>query len=92
MRLVLDWHNYGYSIMQVNRVNWFLVKIAKFYEMWLGKKADLHLCVSKAMQLDLEEYGINAHVMYDRATDKFKWVDINWRAEIYKKYVGENFV
>jgi len=40
--------------------------------MWLGKKADLHLCVSKAMQLDLEEYGINAHVMYDRATDKFK--------------------
>lgn len=66
--------------MQVNWVNGLLVKIAKFYEMWLGKKADLHLCVSKAMKIDLEWYGITAHVMYDRATDKFKWVDINRKA------------
>ena len=57
--------------MWVNWVHWFLVYLAKSYEMKLGWKADFHLCVSKAMQADLRTYGIEATVMYDRATDKF---------------------
>lgn len=44
------------------------------------------------MQQDLENYGIKAHVMYDWATDKFKWVDINRKAQLYEKYVGKNFI
>ena len=49
MKLIIDWHNYGYSILKVNRVNKVLVFMAKLYEMWLGRCGDYHLCVSKAM-------------------------------------------
>ena len=28
-KLMIDWHNYGYTIMQVNRKNKFFVWIAK---------------------------------------------------------------
>ena len=31
-RIVLDWHNYAYSIMRVNGVNRYIVKLAKIYE------------------------------------------------------------
>ena len=39
--------------MKVNRVNKVLVFLAKLYEMKLGKFGDHHLCVSKAMQVNL---------------------------------------
>lgn len=46
-KVVVDWHNYGYSIMRVNRVNSILVALAKIYETVFGKIAgDYHLCVS----------------------------------------------
>lgn len=46
-KVIIDWHNYGYSIMRVNGVNKALVFIAKVYEMTFGKIAgDYHLCVS----------------------------------------------
>lgn len=54
MKLIIDWHNYGYSILRVNRVNKWLVFLGKIYEMKLGKYGDYHLCVSKAMQTDLQ--------------------------------------
>ena len=80
--LIIDWHNYGYSIMRVNNVNKVLVFIAKLYEMKLAKWGDHHLCVSKAMQIDLiNKFGLSLkgstaksppHVLYDKATQKFK--------------------
>jgi beta-1,4-mannosyltransferase len=53
MRLVIDWHNYGYSILKVNGRNKILVLLGKLYEMWLGRFGNYHLCVSQAMQKDL---------------------------------------
>ena len=72
-KLIIDWHNYGYSILRVNHVNKVLVFLGKIYEMRLGKYGDYHLCVSKAMQVDLQyKFGIrDAKVMYDKATAKF---------------------
>jgi beta-1,4-mannosyltransferase len=52
-KLIIDWHNYGYSIMRVNRVNKMLVFLAKIYEKHLGRWGDYNLCVSKAMKTDL---------------------------------------
>jgi len=74
MKLIIDWHNYGYSILKVNRVNKVLVFMAKLYEMWLGRCGDYHLCVSKAMQKDLmNKFRLkNVSVVYDKATKKFK--------------------
>lgn len=58
----------------MNRVNKALVFLAKVYEMWFGKWGDHHLCVSKAMQIDLINkfrIGKTPHVVYDKATLKF---------------------
>lgn len=52
-QIIIDWHNYGYSILRVNRVNKVLVFLAKLYEVKLARWAEHHLCVSKAMQVDL---------------------------------------
>ena len=47
-KLIIDWHNYGYSIMRVNGVNPKIVKLAEWYEYLLGKFANSNLCVSQA--------------------------------------------
>lgn len=67
-RLVIDWHNYGYSIMALSHASSSpIVKLAKWYEGVFGSLADDHLCVTKAMQADLlQRWGIKAHVLYDR--------------------------
>jgi len=74
--IIIDWHNYGYSIMRVNRVNKLLVAAAKVYEMVCARCGDHHLCVSRAMQIDLVNKfkikGSGPHVLYDKATSKFK--------------------
>jgi beta-1,4-mannosyltransferase len=74
-RVIIDWHNYGYSIMRVGGVNRSLVFLAKVYEMQMAKWADSHLCVSKAMQTDLvNKFGIRnpPKVLYDKAIAKFR--------------------
>ena len=74
-KIIIDWHNYGYSIMRVNHVNKALVFLGKVYEMRLAKFADYHLCVSRAMQTDLvHKFGIARPplVLYDKATAKFQ--------------------
>ncbi len=73
--IIIDWHNYGYSILRVNHVNKFLVALAKLYELLFSKCADYHLCVSRAMQTDLQyKFGVKPlpHVLYDKATRKFR--------------------
>ena len=54
-----------------------MVGIARIFELTFGKFADYHLTVSEAMKSDLGEIapGIARkpiHVLYDRATDKFR--------------------
>jgi len=58
-KLIIDWHNYGYTIMEANKVNSFLVKLGRLYEGFFGLFAHEHLTVSKAFQKDLsEKFGI----------------------------------
>lgn len=67
-KLILDWHNYGYSILKVNKRNKLIVWLAYLYEKYLGRFATLSLCVSIAMKEDLKRFGIkNAIVLPDRA-------------------------
>jgi len=67
-RLVIDWHNYGFSIMALSHEpSSPIVKLAKWYEGVFGSMAHDHLCVTKAMQTDLlQRWGIRAQVLYDR--------------------------
>lgn len=88
-KLIIDWHNYGYSIMKVNRVNKALVFLGKVYEMRLGKFADHNLCVSDAMRTNLIHFfGLKKsppHVLYDKATKKFGDVSIEEKHKLFKK-------
>ncbi|KAL0617342.1 Chitobiosyldiphosphodolichol beta-mannosyltransferase, partial [Plecturocebus cupreus] len=55
-KLVIDWHNYGYSIMGlVHGPNHPLVLLAKWYERFFGRLSHLNLCVTNAMREDLAE-------------------------------------
>lgn len=90
MKLVIDWHNYGFSILRVNRVNSKIVKLAQWYETFLGKFGDYHLCVSETMKDDLQvNFGVNAHVLYDRATDKFKKLDAEGKHDVFDRVFKE---
>ncbi|CDW82399.1 UNKNOWN [Stylonychia lemnae] len=88
-KVIIDWHNYGYSIMRVNRVNKYIVALAKIYETKLGKlTGDHHLCVSQAMQIDLvNKFNISntPHVLYDLATVKFQQLNTQQKHQLFKK-------
>ena len=78
-KLIIDWHNYGFTILRVNGVNNKIVTLARIYELTLGRFGDFHLTVSQAMKLDLVRIipslaarENKVHVLYDRATSKFK--------------------
>lgn len=73
---MVDWHNYGFSILEIGGCSKTLVKIAKWYELFFGRMAWKHLTVSEAMKrhlvqmIDVEPSIV--HVVYDKATSKFK--------------------
>jgi beta-1,4-mannosyltransferase len=73
-RLVVDWHNFGYSMLALRLgCGHPVVRLARWYEGAVGRRADAHLCVSQAMQVALaEQWRIaNAVVLYDRPAAVF---------------------
>jgi len=67
-RFVIDWHNYGFSLLwpRLGR-NSLLARFAEWFEGWAGSLADAHFCVSEKMREDLlTRFGIEASVLYDR--------------------------
>jgi beta-1,4-mannosyltransferase len=67
-KFIIDWHNYGYTILQVNGRNKIISLVAKIYEKIYGKCSDLNFCVSEAMKQHLKrEMGIEAINLPDRA-------------------------
>jgi beta-1,4-mannosyltransferase len=73
-RLVVDWHNFGYTVLalKVPPKSW-RVRLTRWYERTLGRRADGHLCVSRAMQKELQEsWGLSGvAVVYDRPAAAF---------------------
>lgn len=71
---IIDWHNYGFSLMSlVIGSDNPLVRFATWFENYFGKKADAHLCVTRAMKDDLSKrIGVSAVTLYDRPPLKFK--------------------
>jgi beta-1,4-mannosyltransferase len=73
-RLVIDWHNFGYAMLAL-RVGprHVLVRLAERWERALGRRADAHLCVSRAMAAELEARWAVAPtvVLYDRPPARF---------------------
>ncbi|KAF7236631.1 Chitobiosyldiphosphodolichol beta-mannosyltransferase, partial [Varanus komodoensis] len=61
-KLIIDWHNYGYTIMSLSLGRRHpLVRIAKWYEEFFGRLSHHNICVTDAMQEDLQ---VNCNISY----------------------------
>lgn len=80
VKFVIDWHNYGYSIMEVQKANRLLVKIAEFYEKLMMRLSDSNFTVTQAMKRELETHGAqNISVLYDKPHPRFQKLEENER-------------
>lgn len=73
-RLVVDWHNFGYTMLALRLGGASrIVRLTRWYERTLGRRADAHLCVSRAMQAELEKgWGFpRVAVLRDRPAEIF---------------------
>ncbi|KNG89780.1 chitobiosyldiphosphodolichol beta-mannosyltransferase [Aspergillus nomiae NRRL 13137] len=74
--LIIDWHNFGYSILALKLGNGhLLVKLSKWYEKTFGRYATAHLCVTTAMTSVLKkEFLLEAPILplHDRPAHHFR--------------------
>jgi len=73
-RLIVDWHNYGHAMLALRlSPRHLVVRLARRYEDGFGRRADVHLCVSRAMQQDLATRGVAGRsiLLYDRPAARF---------------------
>ncbi|XP_011885807.1 PREDICTED: chitobiosyldiphosphodolichol beta-mannosyltransferase isoform X2 [Cercocebus atys] len=89
-KLVIDWHNYGYSIMGlVHGPSHPLVLLAKWYERFFGRLSHLNLCVTNAMREDLaENWCIRAVTVYDKPASFFKETPLDLQHRLFMKLGG----
>ena len=64
-RLVIDWHNFGYSILALRLGSTHpLVQISRLYERIFARSAEAHFCVTNAMTRVLErDYDITTKIL-----------------------------
>jgi beta-1,4-mannosyltransferase len=68
-RAIVDWHNFGYAMLALRTgPGSALVRAARAYERFFGRRLHAHVCVSQEMRHRLErDFGITgAAVLYDR--------------------------
>ena len=79
-RLVIDWHNFAFSIMALkHNKEGAIVRAAKSHEASMGRAAHSHLCVTSAMKSELTDSNgawrlppSRVTVLYDRPPARFK--------------------
>ena len=74
-RLVVDWHNFAYSLLALSTRSRPLLALAERYERALGRCAHAHLCVTRAMAdcLATPGWGVRcAAVLHDRPARMFR--------------------
>lgn len=75
-RFIIDWHNYGYSILALKLgQDHLLVKIYQWIEFFFGRHADAGFCVSESMRESLIKHHKIKYplkVLYDKPPIHFK--------------------
>lgn len=73
-RLIIDWHNFGYSILALKLGNTHpVVNISKVYEHFCATSAVAHFTVTNAMAKVLKNsFGVNALPLHDRPPKHFQ--------------------
>jgi len=84
-RLVIDWHNLGYSqlALRLGRRH-VAVRLSRWFEMIAARSADAHLCVSRGFARFLgDRFKLsNVHVLYDRPAAAFTPLNHTEREQI----------
>ncbi len=84
-RLVIDWHNLGYSqlALRLGRRH-VAVRLSRWFEMIAARAARAHLCVSRGFARFLTErfHLSNVHVLYDRPASAFTPLNHTEREQI----------
>jgi len=78
VRFVIDWHNLGYTLLQLRLGQWHpAVRLARWFERRDARRADANLCVSRGLAAFLESrFGVKqATVLYDRPASTFTPID-----------------
>jgi beta-1,4-mannosyltransferase len=90
-RLVIDWHNFGFSMLALRLGNTHpAVRLARWYEYAVARRADAHLCVSRAMQAVLAAEGnIQATILYDRPAEIFAPTAPADRCDLFRRLQAE---
>ena len=84
-RLVVDWHNLGYSQLSLLLGRRHIaVRLSRWFEMIAGRAATAHLCVSRGLAKFLKDKFklTNIHVLYDRPASAFAPLDRTEREQI----------
>src|SRR5580765_4789578 len=74
VRFVIDWHNLGYTLLQLRLGQWHpAVRLARWYERRDARRADANLCVSRGLAEFLKNrLGLKrAQVLYDLPASSF---------------------
>lgn len=74
VRFVIDWHNLGYTLLQLRLRHWHpAVRLASWFERRDARRVEGNLCVSRGLAAFLENrFGVeHAHVLYDRPAAVF---------------------
>lgn len=89
--LVVDWHNYGYSILALALgPGHLLVRICRWCEKTFGRKAASAFCVSEAMREDLKSnFGAEADVLYDKPSSVFQPTSVDERHTLFQRLAAE---
>jgi beta-1,4-mannosyltransferase len=85
--LVIDWHNFGYSILALKLgASHPLVKVSEWYEKLFAKAATHHITVTNAMARVLrDDYGVTAKALHDRPASLFRPISANERAKFLSR-------
>ncbi|KAL4659040.1 chitobiosyldiphosphodolichol beta-mannosyltransferase [Arapaima gigas] len=86
-RFIIDWHNYGYSILALSHGRRHpIVQLAKWYEKLFGRLSNDNLCVTNAMRDDLSRnWAIKATMLYDRPPAVFREASMEQRHSLFVK-------
>lgn len=86
-KLVIDWHNFGYSILALKLgASHPLVKVSESYEKLFAKAATHHLTVTNAMARVLnDDYGVTAQALHDRPAAIFKPINAEERSKFLSR-------
>lgn len=88
-KLIVDWHNFGFSILQLKLGDHPIVWFSKRYETLLGRRADANFAVTNAMSKVLKDgMGIRApiHTLYDRPPAHFAPLDARTQKEFLESH------